>query len=205
MLCPSCELGVAVRRLLGQDAGSRGRRSHSGCNALRAVHTDVLNRRADVDPHGVSADLGDGALQAVSQPGHQVHALMQDRHDQRGRAFARQAKQVVVPAVHHPQRRIDRAHVLERPVPGCKAGHGLLHPGEIAADLCVTPLLARMADDPTDVGFRRMGQNIIRPGQARPSSDSSSSRMACMPLVETFPASPASMRVRSRVFSSDHA
>ncbi len=72
---------------------------------------------------------------------------MQDRHDQRGFARTRQAKNVVVFAAGHPQRGKEFAHVLKRAFAGGKPGYALFQLSDIAAHLRRAPLPARVADD----------------------------------------------------------
>lgn len=64
-------------------------------------------------------------IEPTGQSRHEVHALMKNRHDQRRRTLARQAKYVVMFTVRHSQRRKDRAHVRESVLAGGKAGNAL--------------------------------------------------------------------------------
>lgn len=138
----------------------------------------------------------------VCQSRHEVHALMKNCHDQGGCTLTRQAKNIVMFAPCHPQRGIQVAHVPEIAFPGGKAGNALLQIGNIVAHLCSAPLLASVADDTAQVGFRLCRENVRR--QLRCPS-SSSSRISPTVLVDTLPASPSLIRFPRRVFSSCHA
>ena len=83
-------------------------------------------------------------LEPAGQSRHEVHALMKNRHDQRRRTLAWQAKYVVLFKVGHSQCRKDCAHVRE---------NALFQLGDIAAHLRIVPLLARVADDSAQIGF----------------------------------------------------
>src|SRR3546814_11916496 len=103
-------------------------------------------------------------------------------------------------AMRRGQGLLEGAHVPEFPLMGCEASNASFQLGDVPAYLRVAPVLARVANDPAQIGFGRRCQNVV--GQARRSSPSSSSRMFPMPLVATFPAIPSLIRFPSRDFRS---
>lgn len=113
------------------------------------------------------------------------------------------AEDVVMFAMRHEQRRVERVHVFDSSLMGCEPSNASFQLCDVSVYSHVAPPLARVANDPADIGFRRRCQNVI--GQARRSSPSSSSRILPMLLVDTFPAIPSLMRVPSSVFNSCHA
>ena len=143
-------------------------------------------------------------VQPFGQSRHQIHAFMQNRHDQSRCTFTRQGKCVVVFAVRHQQLRVKVAHVPVCALTGRKARNPALQSADIHTHLLVTPLLARVADDPTQVGFSLKRKNVGA-AQTRLSPDNSSSRMSPMFLLETLPARPSLMRAVSTPLSSCHA
>lgn len=96
-------------------------------------------------------------LQPVSQASHQVHAFVKDRHNQRRGVFAWQAEDVVVCTVRHPQRRVERAKLPERSFALCEARNAAFQVCDVPAHLRFAPALHRVADDPTQIGLRRLG------------------------------------------------
>lgn len=129
---------------------------------------------------------------------------MEERHDQRGRAIARQAEYIMMFAICHAKRRIECAHILECALSGRNARNALFQPADVAAHLRAAPLLAGMADNLAHVGFRRVRQHIGA-GQARSPLSSSSSTICAMLLADTFPAKPSLIRSPSSAFNSRHA
>tara|TARA_R110002051_G_scaffold299691_1_gene366894 strand:+ start:164 stop:361 length:198 start_codon:yes stop_codon:yes gene_type:complete len=55
-------------------------------------------------------------------------------------------------ATHHPQLWKEVAHIPERASSGGKVDNSLFQPGDIAANLRSAPLLARIADNATQIG-----------------------------------------------------
>lgn len=131
--------------------------------------------------------------QPIRHPGDQVHPLMQDRDDQSGGVFTRQAEDVMVSAPRHPQSRIQR---IKPPGPALARRQSLDAAAQIrrvAAGLRRSPLLARVTNDLAQVGFRRRRQ-LVSDGQPCRSGPSSSSTIASTLCLDTSPASPAAIR-----------
>lgn len=91
---------------------------------------------------------------------------MEDGHNQsRGRRTP-QAEDIVMLAFDHPQPRMKDRHILERAFASRKDFNPPLKFGGIAARLRNAPLLARVTDDVSQIGFGRREQ-LIAGGQLR--------------------------------------
>ena len=143
-------------------------------------------------------------FQSVRKPNHQIRAFVQDSNDQRRPIRSREAEEVMMFAPRHAQGRGEFAQFLESSLSRRKARKAVFQLADIGTDLRVAPLPPCIAEDLTEVGFRRRRQDIIV-GQARLFPPSSSSMISVTLLVETLPARPSETLFSNRDFSSCHA
>ena len=92
-------------------------------------------------------------FQAARKSLHQVHALVKDRHDQRGFRIAPYTENVVMRAATSSQVGMNRSQGLERNSAGDQRFNAPLEFGKIATGLNVAPLLAGITDDCAKIGF----------------------------------------------------
>lgn len=151
--------------------------------------------------------LGQGLSDSIEpggQPHHQIHPLMENRYNQRGSVLTRKAKNIVILAVGHAQRRIKFVQVFKQSLTSSQARKALFQLGDVAPHLSITPLCARVADDLAQVAFRFRRENVRR-DQLRGTLASSSSSRSDTLRGDSLPARPAVMRFSNSPFNSCQA
>lgn len=88
-------------------------------------------------------------VQTISQTPHEIHSFVKNRNNEGGRILLRQTEDVVMLASHHPQRWIERTHILERYFAHGKVLHSSLQSRDVVAYLGGTPLRTRVPNDRT--------------------------------------------------------